>query len=101
MHIDHELIEGARRVDEVARKIVRGIDIAVVPTSLSRTVMRHEDEHLKSKQWEDRVYGERYHSKSRARWVAPVAYTVAGIGETVRLFGYGYGLFKIGEALFG
>ena len=74
---------------------LRVLDIAFVPTSVVRTVMRREDEHLAVRVWRECHDKKRYNDSSNARWTYPIALTAAGIPETARIVGYAYGLYEL------
>jgi len=84
MEVDRELIEGYKQLGNLVSTTARVLDVAFVPTSFTRTVMRAEDRHQEKIKWEEKTFEGRYHSKSIARWAFPVAYSVAGALEAAR-----------------
>lgn len=95
MKIDREVVDVFSKMDRVTSNIARTLDIAFVPTSFVRTVMRREDNYQGHKNWEGEFFNGRYHSKSKARWAFPIAYSIAGILEGARIVGAAYSAIQL------
>lgn len=94
MEFDRKILEDLEAARQKVGRVVRAIDIAVVPTSFVRSVMRIEDRHLQDEQIE-RFYGRRFPQNSKARWFFPITYFAAGVLETARAVCYLYGIYSL------